>query len=120
MIDDSIYAAAGREAAFLRLAAAWHARCLQDPMVRHAFERPGLHPHHVERVAAYWVQALGGPATYSGTFGDHTGVQRMHAGNGAHPGMDRHAVHCFLLAMDDADIPADHHLRRLCESGSPG
>ena len=58
----SVYDAAGGSAALVRLAAAWHRRCLQDPVVSHAFSHAGLHPQHAGRVAAYWGEAPGGPA----------------------------------------------------------
>lgn len=64
-MERSVYDAAGGSAALGRLAAAWHHRCLQDPVVSHAFSHPGLHPQHVERLAAYWGEALGGPAGYT-------------------------------------------------------
>jgi hypothetical protein len=30
----------------------------------------GFRADHAERLAAYWAEAVGGPATYSGTYGD--------------------------------------------------
>lgn len=108
----SLYEAAGESAAMLRLAAAWHRRCLQDPVVSHAFSHPGLHPQHVERLGSYWGEALGGPASYTAAIGGHSHVLRLHAGNGEHGDMDRRGVRCFEAALDDASIPADPRLRR--------
>jgi hemoglobin len=65
----TIYEAAGGHDAFLRLAHAWHARCLADPIVSHAFSH-GYHPQHTERLAAYWAEALGGPPSYTSSMGD--------------------------------------------------
>ena len=76
----SIYEAAGGRQAFLELAHAWHARCLADPIVSHAFSH-GYHPQHSARLAAYWAEALGGPADYTGSMGDQTSVVRLHSGN---------------------------------------
>ena len=56
-VSQTIFDAAGGEDALLRLADAWHARCLADPIVSHAFSH-GYHPQHTERLAAY----LGGSA----------------------------------------------------------
>jgi hemoglobin len=81
-------------------------------VVSHAFSHPGLHPQHVERVAAYWGEALGGPAGYTAGIGDHSHVLRLHAGNGEHQEMDRRAQQCFALALDDAGLPDDPRLRR--------
>src|SRR4051812_25331623 len=106
----TIYEAAGGDAAFLALAHAWHERCLADPVVSHAFSH-GFHPDHTARLAAYWAEALGGPATYSDTMADETTVVRMHSGNGEHAEMDRRALECFVLALDDAGLPDDAALR---------
>ena len=110
-MESSVYDAAGGSAGLMRLADAWHHRCLQDPVVSHAFSHPGLHPQHVERLAAYWGEALGGPAGYTAGMGDHSHVLRLHAGNGEHEEMDRRAQQCFALALDDAGVPADSRLR---------
>ncbi len=102
----SVYEAAGGHAGLLRLAAAWHARVLADEVVSHAF-RHGYHPRHTERLAAYWAEALGGPADYTDRHGDETSVVRMHSGNGPHEEMDRRAIACFDLALADAGITAE-------------
>ena len=56
-MTQTIYEMAGGRQAFLDLAHAWHARCLADPIVGHAFSH-GFHPQHSERLyAAYWAEA---------------------------------------------------------------
>jgi hypothetical protein len=50
-MTQTIYEAAGGRQAFLNLARAWHARCLADPVVSHAFSH-GYHPQHSQRLAA--------------------------------------------------------------------
>ena len=95
-----MYDAAGGDDGLLRLAEAWHARVMADEVVSHAFSR-GFHPRHGERLAAYWAEALGGPATYSAECGDETSVVRLHSGNGPHEEMDRRAIACFGQALDD-------------------
>jgi hemoglobin len=50
-MSSTIYEAAGGRQAFIALAHAWHARCLADPIVSHAFSH-GYHPKHSERLAA--------------------------------------------------------------------
>ncbi|MDQ1449210.1 MAG: hemoglobin [Actinomycetota bacterium] len=109
-VSQTIFDAAGGEDAFLGLAHAWHARCLADPIVSHAFSH-GYHPQHTERLAAYWVEALGGPPTYSASMGDETMVTKMHSGNGEHVEMDERAQVCFAQALDDARLPDDERLR---------
>ena len=83
----TVLEAAGGEAGLLRLARAWHERVVADEVVGHAF-RHGFHPQHTERLAAYWVEALGGPPRFTGTYGDESAVVRMHSGNGEHEDMD--------------------------------
>ena len=101
----SVYAAAGGGEGLRRLADAWHARVMADEIVSHAFSH-GFHPQHSERLAAYWAEAFGGPATYSGTYGDETSVVRIHSGNGPHEEMDRRAIACFDQALGDAGLKA--------------
>jgi hemoglobin len=64
-------------------------------------------PRHSERLAAYWGEALGGPAAYTGTYGDETSVVRLHSGNGAHAEMDRRAIACFDRALEDVGLSAE-------------
>jgi hemoglobin len=112
----SLYEFAGGHDAILALARAHHARCLADPELDHPFSNPDQHPHHVERLAAYWAEALGGPAEYSRDLGSHAGVVSMHSGNGDITDLNRRFLACFLLAMDDAGLPADPAFRAALES----
>ena len=102
----SVFEAAGGDEGLLRLAEAWHSRVLADEEVSHAFSH-GYHPQHSERLAAYWAEALGGPAAYSGRFGDETSVVRIHSGNGEHEEMDRRAIACFDQALQDTGLTAE-------------
>jgi len=101
----SVYEAAGGSEGLLRLARAWHERVLADEIVSHAFSR-GFHPQHSERLAAYWAEALGGPADFSAAYGDETSVVRMHSGNGPHQEMDERAIACFDQALTDVGVSA--------------
>jgi hemoglobin len=106
----TVYQAAGGEEGLLRLAGAWHARVMADEVVSHAFSH-GFRPDHTERLAAYWVEALGGPTTYSDAYGDETSVVRIHSGNGSHEEMDRRAIDCFDDALTDIGLTPDDPLR---------
>ena len=108
----SVFAAVGGEEGLLRLAHVWHARVMADEMVSHAFSH-GFHPQHSERLAAYWGEALGGPATYSEKYGDETSVVRIHSGNGVHEEMDRRAIACFDQALEDVGLSANEQLRQV-------
>jgi len=102
----TVYEAAGGREGMLRLADAWHSRVMADEIVSHAFSH-GFHPHHTERLADYWTEALGGPTAYSDNYGDETSVVRIHSGNGLHEEMDRRAIACFDRALDDVGLTAE-------------
>lgn len=85
---DTVYVAAG---------------CWATRWCSHAFSH-GFHPNHTVRLAAYWVEALGGPADYSERYGDETSVVRMHSGNGEHEEMDQRAIACFAVALEDVGL----------------
>jgi hemoglobin len=108
----TVFEAAGGYDGLLRLAEAWHRRVMADEVVSHAFSH-GFHPQHVERLAAYWAEALGGPNLYSDRHGDETSVVRMHSGNGEHEEMDRRAIACFDQALIDTGFAEDAALRRV-------
>ena len=107
----SLFAFAGGEPAFLALAQAHHARCLADPELNHPFSHPDQHPQHVERLAWYWAEVLGGPAAYSESCGDESGVLAMHAGNGDMGDLGERFLDCFVHALDDAELPPDPEFR---------
>lgn len=106
----SAYEAAGGDEGLLRLATAWHARVMADEVVSHAFHA-GYHPQHTERLAAYWAEALGGPADYTARYGDETSVVRIHA-HGEHTEMNQRGIACFDQALADAGLTGDERLRR--------
>ena len=106
----SVFEAAGGAIGMLELARAWHERCLADPIMSHPFSHPDQHPQHLERLAAYWGEALGGPSVYTDGMGDETHVLVTHAGNGEHREMDRRAVARFDAALIDVGI-TDEPLR---------
>jgi hemoglobin len=106
----TIYEAAGGIDGLTRLAHAWHDRVMADEIVSHAFSH-GFRHDHTERLAAYWAEALGGGAMYSDSYGDETAVVRIHSGNGPHDEMDRRAIACFDLALEDAALSSDERLR---------
>ncbi len=107
----TLYEFAGGDAAFLALAAAHHARCLADPELNHPFSHDDQHPQHVERLAAYWAEVMGGPPVFSETCGDESGLLQMHAGNGDMSDLGERFVRCFVIALDDAQLPDDPEFR---------
>jgi len=107
---ETVYEAVGGSKAVLRLADAWHQRVMADEVVSHAFHH-GFRADHTERLAAYWTEALGGPTTYSDTYGDETSVVRIHSGNGVHEEMDQRAIACFDQALTDIGVGDDDPVR---------
>jgi hemoglobin len=105
----TIFEAAGGMDGMRLLAHAWHRRVMEDEEVSHAFSH-GFHPQHTERLAAYWAEALGGPTTYSDSYGDETTVVKIHSGNGQHAEMDRRAIACFDQALADVGLARDSTL----------
>ena len=108
---ETLYEFAGGDEAFLALARAHHARCLADPELNHPFSHADQHPQHVERLAAYWAEVLGGPPTFSATCGDESSVLALHCGNGEMGDLPERFYNCFVLALDDAGLPDDPEFR---------
>src|SRR5215470_9044267 len=115
----TVFEAAGGIDGLCRLADAWHRRVMADEVVGHAFSH-GFHPQHVERLAAYWAEALGGPSMYSESYGDETAVVRIHSGNGVHNEMDRRAIACFDQALLTSDWPTTLRCDKYCTTTSLG
>lgn len=108
----TVFEAAGGMEGMRSLAAAWHRRVMEDEVVAHAFSH-GFHADHVERLAAYFAEALGGPRAYSDSYGNETSVVRIHSGNGIHEEMDRRAILCFDQALIDVGFSLDDRLRQV-------
>ena len=108
----TLFEFAGGEAAFLALATAHHARCLADPELNHPFSHEDQHPRHVERLAAYWAEVMGGPPAFSRSCNDQTAVLQMHAGNADITDLGERFLRCFDRAADDAGLPGDPAFRK--------
>lgn len=108
----TIFEAAGGHAGLLRLVEAWHRSVVADEVVGHAFSH-GFKDDHGERLASYLGEALGGPSTYTATYGSESDLVRMHSGNGGHTEMDDRAVACFDEALTDVGLDADERLRNV-------
>ena len=105
----SIYEFAGGDEAFLALATAFHDRCLADPDLNHVFSHHSS-PEHVENLAAYWAEVLGGPPSYSHLHGGHSAMLEIHAREGGES-LEPSFVSCFVRALDDAQLPDDREFR---------
>jgi hemoglobin len=107
----TLYEFAGGSPAFLELARAHHARCLADPELNHPFSHPGQNPQHVERLAAYWAEVMGGPPLFSRTCSTQSEMLRLHCGNGDMSDLGRRFIACFVAAADDAGLPDNPEFR---------
>lgn len=94
----------------LALARAHHENCLADELLNHPFSH-GTHPEHVERLAAYWSEVLGGPARYSERYGDESAVLYLHSATGAPAEMGARFHDCFVRALGQAGLPDDPAFR---------
>lgn len=108
----SVFEAAGGEEGLVALARAWHERVMADEIVSHAFSG-GFREDHAERLAAYWVEALGGPDAYTSRYGDESFVVREHSGNGPHDEMNARAIACFDQAMTDIGLVEGEPVRQV-------
>jgi hemoglobin len=106
-----MYEFAGGQPAFLALATAHHQRCLDDPVLEHPFSHPG-HPQHIERLAAYWAEVLGGPPLFSACSAGQSAMLHIHSGMDAQSDMGQRFVECFMRAADDVPLPDDPEFRR--------
>lgn len=102
-MEQSIFDAAGGMDAMRDIARCWHELALVDPVVAHAFSH-GYADDHVERLATYLAQALGGPPAYTEAFGAPAHVDRLHAGNGVHEEFDEAGIVVFARAVARAGI----------------
>jgi hemoglobin len=109
-LNETLFQAVGGRTGVLHLARAWHERVMADEVVAHAFSH-GFHPKHLERLAAYWSEVWCGPEDYTRQYGTESSVVRVHSGNGRHEEMDRRAIACFELALDDIGL-TDAELRK--------
>ena len=100
----SIYEYAGGDQAFLRLAERHHERCLADPQLNHPFSHPETNPRHIERLAAYWAEVFGGPATFPG---GHSAMLTVHSCQEIPDDFNERFFACFVGALDDAGFAAE-------------
>ena len=110
MSRPSMFEFAGGQPAFLRLASAHHERCLKDPVLSHPFSHPG-HPRHVERLGNYWSEVFGGPPRYSEVSHGQSEMLTIHSGMNADEDLGNRFVECFVMAVEDAGLPADPEFR---------
>jgi hemoglobin len=110
MTRPSIYDALGGAPVLYALAADFHARCLVDPVLEHPFSHTS-NPEHVQRLADYWGEVLGGPPLFSRSYGGHSAMLTLHANQGAEADLGDRFVKVFDDAVASAPLPDDPDLR---------
>jgi len=79
-------------------------------VLNHPFSHPG-HPQHIERLAGYWGEVLGGPPSYSLSCGGQSAMLGIHSRNEMEDDLGAKFVECFVNAVDDAGLPDDPEFR---------
>jgi hemoglobin len=110
MTRPTLYEAAGGAPAMRVLAADFHARCLADPVLEHPFSHLD-NADHVEHLADYWGEVLGGPPLFTANHGGQEAMIRLHARQGADADLGDRFLACFVAAVGSAGLPDDPDLR---------
>jgi len=106
----SLYAYAGGSDAMRRVAGAHYRRCLTDPVLSQVFGTTG-HPEHVEHLADWLGEVLGGPKRYTELHGGHAALLAHHAGRSITEPQRARFVEAFLEAADEAGLPDEPRFR---------
>jgi hemoglobin len=107
-VTASLYDVAGGWDAVLRFARAHHQRCLADAQLRGPLQSAGVDPRRDESLAAHLAEVWGGPpASTHDDDGPAAWLARGRVSGGEDGELGHRLLDCFLLALDDADLPAD-------------
>jgi hemoglobin len=104
--EPTLYEYAGGAEALHRLADAHYRRCVTDPTLVEIFgDKP--RPDHVQHLADWLTEVLGGPKLYTERHGGHEGLLRHHAGLGIDERHRARFADAFMEAADEAGLPSD-------------
>lgn len=106
----SLYDYAGGRDAMLRLAGAHYRHCLTDPLLSQVFGTQGT-PAHVESLADWLTEVLGGPKLYSERHGGHQALLGHHANRAISEPQRARFVEVFLATADEVGLPDDPRFR---------
>jgi len=95
--------------ALTRLLETFYAKVPSDPLLAPVFA--GMSPKHVEHVAAFLGEVLGGPTTYTESFGGHGNMLRRHVGRGITEQQRARFMHLLLESADEIGIANDPEFR---------
>jgi hemoglobin len=112
MVDPvpSLFEWAGGEPAIRRMIDAFYDRVGADDLLSPFFPR-GVSEQHRAHVTVWWVEVLGGPATYTEELGGYEAMLAHHRDLGITGEQRFRFASLMSLAADDADLPADPEFR---------
>ena len=108
--DPTLYTYAGGRQMLRRLAEEQYRRCLEDPLLVEIFGREPR-PEHVDHLADWMSEVLGGPKLYTEQHGGHQAILEHHAGLGIDERHRARFVEVFLEAADAVALPSDPAFR---------
>jgi hemoglobin len=106
----TLYDWAGGRRALRRFIDAFYDRVERDDLLAPFFPG-GVSEDHRSRVAAWWGEVLGGPATYTERHGGYESMLAHHRGLGITAEQRHRFATTMSLAADDADLPDDPEFR---------
>ena len=86
------------------LARTHYGRCVADPLLSRVFGTEP-HPAHVDRLADWLGEVLGGPDRYTRLHGGHHALLRKHAGRGITEEERQRFVEIFFESADEVGLP---------------
>jgi hemoglobin len=101
---------AGGPEALTRLINAFYDRVEADEILSPFFPG-GVSQTHREHVSAWWIEVLGGPATYTEQLGGYEAMLAHHRGLGITGEQRLRFATTMSQAADDVDLPADPEFR---------
>jgi hemoglobin len=106
----TIFEWAGGEAAFRRWLNAFYDLVEGDEVLRAVFG-DRVTEEHRDHVVAWWMEVMGGPATYSERHGGYEHMLERHRGLAIRPDQRLRFVTLLSRAADDAGLPDDPEFR---------
>ena len=107
----TLYEFAGGRDALRRLADVQYTRCLTDPVLVEIFGSEGR-PDHVDHLADWLTEVLGGPKLYTEKRGGHGALLHHHADLKIQDTHRERFVDSFMEATDEVGLPDDPTFRQ--------
>jgi len=95
--------------AIAKLMDVFYHRVSEDPLLAPLFAQMG--PDHVEHVAQFVAEVLGGPKTYSTHRGGHPAMLGRHLGRNLTEEQRQRSMQLLLRCADECGVPSDPEFR---------